>query len=303
MEKDYILVIGSLNYDIIFSCSRLPKKGETFLADHATMCAGGKGANQAVQCAKLGVKTYMAGKVGKDNFGYFLKNNLQNYNVQKDFVFDSTKATGMGSIQALPDGSVYATISAGANDDLDQNFLLKVDHLIGNCSILLLQMEIPIPILEKIINTASKYQIYIILNAAPAKKIDSNILKKVNTLVVNEEEASFYSKQEVSSFSSAKAAGDKLLQQVKESVIITLGKKGSLLVNSSGYSIFETNVLTKAVETTGAGDSYIGAFAVAKYYQYSDEKACTFANKVSQITVTRIGAQISMPTIAEISID
>lgn len=302
MAERSIVVVGSLNYDLVFKVPRMPNKGETLTADSLTMCGGGKGANQAVQCAKLGVKTYMAGKVGKDSMGQTLVANLSGYGVNVNNVMVSTAhSTGMAAVNALPNGNVYATISTGANFDIDCSFIDDIDGLLRSCSAVILQMEIPMPVVEEVLCRAKQYGVYSVLNAAPAKPISPTSLKQVDCLVVNESEASFYTGEEITDLASAKSHAYKLVSATGGTVIITLGVNGSLLCNHNGQTHFAADKSVVAVETTGAGDSYIGAFAVKKVQGASDEEACRFASEVANITVTRIGAQESMPTLDDMS--
>lgn len=300
MNNGYITVVGSLNYDILFKQERLAQKGETYTADSVSFCGGGKGANQAVQCAKLGVKTYMVGKVGKDHFGEFLRGSLQTYGVDTAYVSESALNTGVAEVNVLADGSVFATISTGANFDIAVEDIDALEDLICGSKVLILQMEIPVPVVEHIINKASAHGVYIVLNAAPAKPITDQALKLVDCLVVNETEASFYAQTTICDVASAREHYGKLLCKVKQTLIITLGKHGSLLCSAEGCTLFEADSSVKVIETTGAGDSYIGGFAYQKYLGHTDEDACCFASAVANITVTKIGAQPAMPYLEEI---
>lgn len=300
MNNGYITVVGSLNYDILFKQERLAQKGETYTADSVSFCGGGKGANQAVQCAKLGVKTYMVGKVGNDHFGEFLRDSLQTYGVDITHVGESTLNTGVAEVNVLADGSVFATISTGANFDIANEDIDALDDLICGSKVLILQMEIPVPVVEYLINKASAHGVYILLNAAPAKAIAEQALQLVDCLVVNETEASFYAQTPICDVASAREHYGKLLCKVKQTLIITLGKHGSLLCSAQGCTLFEADKTVKVIETTGAGDSYIGGFAYQKYLGNTDEEACRFASTVANVTVTKIGAQPAMPYLEEI---
>lgn len=299
MSDSYITVIGSLNYDILMKQKRLPIIGETYVADSVSYEGGGKGANQAVQCAKLGVPTYLIGKVGKDNFGDILIDKLVEYGVKTDYVDRSNKDTGIGVVHVLEDGTVYPTIITGANYDIEIEDVNKLKDIIINSKIIILQMEIPIHVVEYIIAIAKEQDVYIILNAAPAKEINQDVLKKVDCLIVNEAEASFYSGEEIYDEQSARQFGHKLSQLTKGIVIITLGSKGSLLCANNEFA-FIPAVIVQAIETTGAGDSYTGAFAYCKFKGINDIEACEFAAKVSAITVTKVGAQGAMPYLDEL---
>lgn len=300
MKEKKAVIIGSLNYDIILKQKRLPKIGETFVADSITMCGGGKGANQAVQLSKLGGKAFMAGCVGNDKFGEELLSNLQKHNVNTDNVKLSEKNnTGMGIVNVFDDGKLIATITRGANYDITNSDIDKIKNEIISAQIIILQMEIPIEVIEYVINLASKHDVYIILNAAPACEIKEEVLSKVNCLVVNETEASFYLNKEINDVKSSIENCEELYGKIKDLIIITLGENGSLLYDGKEKLHIKARK-AEVTETTGAGDSFIGAFAYKLLNDSSYQEAAEFASLVSSITVTKIGAQDSMPTYEEV---
>lgn len=300
MKEKKAVIIGSLNYDIILKQKRLPKIGETFVADSITMCGGGKGANQAVQLSKLGGKAFMAGCVGNDKFGEELLSNLQKHNVNTDNVKLSEKNnTGMGIVNVFDDGKLIATITRGANYDITNSDIDKIKNEIISAQIIILQMEIPIEVIEYVINLASKHDVYIILNAAPACDIKEEVLSKVNCLVVNETEASFYLNKEINDVKSSIENCEELYGKIKDLLIITLGENGSLLYDGKEKLHIKARK-AEVTETTGAGDSFIGAFAYKLLNDSSYQEAAEFASLVSSITVTKIGAQDSMPTYEEV---
>ena len=301
MKEKKAVIIGSLNYDIILKQKRLPKIGETFVADSITMCGGGKGANQAVQLSKLGGKTLMVGCIGNDKFGDELLLNLQKYNVNTDYVkISKESSTGMGIVNVFDDGKLIATITRGANYDITNSDVDKIKSEIISAKLIILQMEIPIDIVEYIINLASKHNTYIILNAAPAYEIREEVLAKVNCLVVNETEASFYLNKEINNFKSSEENCEELYKKIKDLLIITLGENGSLLYDGKEKLHIKAKKV-KVVETTGAGDSFIGAFAYKLLNDLPYKEAAEFASLVSAVTVTKVGAQDSMPTYEEVN--
>ena len=300
MPNGYISVIGSLNYDILMKQSRLPLEGETYTADSVSFEGGGKGANQAVQCAKLGVLAYMIGKVGSDNFGDILLEKLTQYGVNTDYIERSKKDTGLGVVHVLEDGSVYASIITGANYDITIEDTDRTEDIIYNSKMIILQMEIPTEVVEHIIYKAKERGVYTILNAAPAKEISKEVLKLVDCFVVNETEASFYAEEEINDKDTAIQYAHKLTDLTDGTVIITLGSNGSLLCHQDTCVTIPSEKVEHVVESTGAGDSYIGAFAYYKFLGKSDEEACRFAAKVSAITVTKVGAQGAMPYLKEL---
>lgn len=299
--REYICVVGSLNYDIIVKQKRLPFLGETFTAESIHYSGGGKGANQAVQCAKLGLDTLMVGKVGEDAFGDTLIENLKGYGVDCTQVSRSAEPTGVGIVHALEDGSVYASIVPGANFDITNNEIEAIDSLIINSRLIILQLEIPVEVVEYIISKAKQAHVYTILNAAPAKEVDRRILKMVDCLIVNETEASFYTGVDIDDFSMLTEQEEALQKLTEGTVIVTLGAKGSALLGDKGIIPIAPVKVTDVAESTGAGDSYIGAFAYGKCKGMTDLEACHFAAGVSAVTVTKVGAQEAMPELAELT--
>ena len=299
-KRDYICVIGSLNYDIIMKQKRMPFLGETYTADSITYSGGGKGANQAVQCAKLGIDTIMVGKVGRDSFGDTLGEKLRDYGVDCSCIGRSSSPTGVGVVHALEDGTVYASIITGANFDITAREIDGLDELVRNSRIIILQLEIPTNVVEHIIRKAKQYHVYTILNAAPAKELDREVLKLVDCLIVNETEASFYAGVDITDGEMVRAHADRLSQLTEGTVIVTLGSKGSMLLGKEETVSIEPVKVEHVTESTGAGDSYIGAFAYGKYKGMTDRRACCFAARAASVTVTKIGAQEAMPCLNEI---
>ena len=205
--KNKITVIGSLNYDVILKVDRLPYKGETMAVDNSTFSAGGKGANQAVQTAKLKTPTYMVGCVGTDASADFLVCTAKQYGVDTRFIRKVEGSSGMGIIHALEDGSVYASIVRGANFQIKKEDIDKAMPALKESKVCILQNEIPVPMIEYGIDKAKEAGCIVVLNGAPAIELPDEYLAKVDILVVNEVEASFYCKETVDSVDKAKEAG------------------------------------------------------------------------------------------------
>lgn len=299
MQKDSILVVGSSNYDMILKQIQFPQTGETILADSLDVCGGGKGANQAVQCAKLGIKTHFLGSIGDDGNGNYLHNELKKYNVLVDNLKISSLPTGVGIVNCLHNGEVRATVFPGANNDILPSDLELHEELFKNAKILILQLEIPLDSVYKAIELGEKHNCFIILNGAPAKELSLFYLSKVDCFVLNETEASFYLKDNFIDKAEFIENGLKLLSLVKKMCIVTLGKDGSIIITDERIDYIEPNVVN-AIETTGAGDSYIGAFASQLFKGKDFKECCEFATKASSYTVQHIGAQSSMPTMNDI---
>lgn len=294
-----ITVIGSLNYDVILKIPRLPFKGETLTANGATFSAGGKGANQAVQAVKLKTPTYMVGCVGTDASADFLVNTAKEYGVNVDYIRKVPGSSGMGVINAVEDGSVYACIVRGANFEVTKEDVDNAMPILKESGVCILQNEIPVEIIAYAIDKAKEAGCTVVLNAAPAIELPEECLSKVDILVVNEVEAEFYCHEKIDSVEKAKTEIKKMAEKYNNNVIFTLGKDGAVAYEN-GTIEFIPAMKVDAIETTGAGDSYIGAVSHSIIEGKSLIEACKFATKCSAITVCRMGAQPSMPTLEDV---
>ena len=294
-----ITVIGSLNYDVILKIPRLPFKGETLTANGAAFSAGGKGANQAVQAAKLKTPTYMVGCVGTDASADFLVNTAKEYGVNVDYIRKVPGSSGMGVINAVEDGSVYACIVRGANFEVTKEDVDNAMPILKESGVCILQNEIPVEINAYAIDKAKEAGCIVVLNAAPAIELPEECLSKVDILVVNEVEAEFYCHEKIDSVEKAKTEIKKMAEKYNNNVIFTLGKDGAVAYEN-GTIEFIPAMKVDAIETTGAGDSYIGAVSHSIIEGKSLIEACKFATKCSAITVCRMGAQPSMPTLEDV---
>ncbi len=294
-----ITVIGSLNYDVILKIPRLPFKGETLTANGAAFSAGGKGANQAVQAAKLKTPTYMVGCVGTDASADFLVNTAKEYGVNVDYIRKVPGSSGMGVINAVEDGSVYACIVRGANFEVTKEDVDNAMPILKESGVCILQNEIPVEIIAYAIDKAKEAGCIVVLNAAPAIELPEECLSKVDILVVNEVEAEFYCHEKIDSVEKAKTEIKKMAEKYNNNIIFTLGKDGAVAYEN-GTIEFIPAMKVDAIETTGAGDSYIGAVSHSIIEGKSLIEACKFATKCSAITVCRMGAQPSMPTLEDV---
>lgn len=295
-----IVVIGSLNFDIILEQQRLPRLGETYHVDRVTTGGGGKGANQAVQAAKLGVPTLMIGALGRDMYGEYIAANLERAGVDTSRILWTSEPTGLGVNNVLSDGSVFGNIVRGANYALNEDHLLAVEGEIARSSLAIFQMEIPVPVTEFGVELAKKHGCFVLLNAAPALPISEQAFRLVDCLIVNETEASFYAGRQVESLADALSACAVLQAKVGGMVIITLGAAGSVLYNGK-EGVFVPARRVPAVDTTGAGDSYVGVFAAKLLEGISPEQAAVWATLAASLTVTQPGAQPAMPSASQLA--
>ncbi|PAF39208.1 hypothetical protein CHH58_00710 [Terribacillus saccharophilus] len=294
-----VAVIGSLNYDIIVKQQRMPHKGETFIADTLIQGPGGKGANQAAQCAKLGLPTMMIGKVGQDRFGDALVGSLTAIGVDTSHI-KRIGSTGLGVVNVMPDGDYYSSIIKGANELITIQDIDEIMEELKEAAFIILQQEIPQRVTEYVIERFKDSEIQIVLNNAPARTIPTDVLQFVDLLIVNESEAAYMTGKPVTTVSEAEDIGKKLQKITGNTVIVTLGKEGSIAVSNEGSSYFPAKKV-KAVDATGAGDSFIGALVYGLSESLSLEECMKFATEVSAKTVMQEGGQDSFPTKAEMS--
>jgi len=295
-----LLVIGSSNMDLVISLPRIPAIGETVLGGKSNMVFGGKGANQAVAAIRAGCDTLFITKVGNDLFGKNMKNHFKNEGFRTDLILtDANEPTGIAQIFVSEKGENSIAVAPGANMKLLPVDIEPFVDLIKNSKVVLLQLETPIETVAYIADIAYKNKVKLILNPAPAQKLSEDLLKKIWLISPNESEASLLTGIEVTDTVSAAKAAQRLLEMGVENVIVTMGENGSLLFDNNGSEHFEA-FKEKAVDTTAAGDVFNGTLAVAITNQKSIPEAIRFASAAAAISVTREGAQPSVPTLAEI---
>lgn len=300
MNKEGVLVVGSANMDLVVKCSRFPLPGETIFGNKFQMFPGGKGANQAVCCAKLGMKTYFIGKMGNDELGKRLSDSMENDGVDLTYLMtDKSEHTGTALITVDLNGQNQIIVISGSNMKLSPSDIRKNKNTFSEIKVVLTQLEIPIDtVIETAILSKDNGAIFI-LNPAPACEIPDEIYPLVDYLTPNETELQMLSCMVVSDIGSAEKAAKMLIEKGAQNVIITLGEKGALLVNKNHTELYSTQKVA-VVDTTAAGDSFNGALAYSLANNVELADAICFANKVASISVTRMGAQSSMPVLAEI---
>lgn len=299
MNRSSILVIGSLNYDMFLHVQRMPVIGETYPADGLNISGGGKGANQAVQCTKLGLKTYMAGSVGDDSMGAYLRASVERYGVDTTYLRTSSEPSGMASVYVFPDAKVCAAIVRGANFDFTREDIDALVPVMQEAFAVVLQLEIPLDIIAYIAEKAHEAGSKVILNAAPAHPLADETLKLCDVFMANEVEATFYTGRSIVTEEDAKASIGAFCEKYGFDAIFTLGEKGAVGC-SNGEVRHIPCVKTKAVETTGAGDSFAGGFIKGIHAGLDFWQAANFAAHCSAVTVANIGGQDSMPTLAQV---
>jgi ribokinase len=298
--KKVIVVIGSSNTDLVIQTEKFPQPGETVIGGEFSTFAGGKGANQAVAASRLGGDVFFIARVGNDGFGEesikgFLKDNIHTKCVFKD----DNYPTGVASIVIDEHGQNTIVVAPGANNQLSVADIDKSMDSIEKASIVLIQLEIPMDTVRHVLNKLSDLGKKVILNPAPAQKIEDILYSKIYLITPNETEASLLSDVKVNSIKAASNAADVFINKGVENVIITMGEKGAFFKNAKEQFHIPANKVN-VKDTTAAGDIFNGALAVALAEGRNWKEAILFANAASAIGVGRLGAQASVPYRKEI---
>jgi len=288
-----ILVIGSLNADLVVRAPHFPQPGETISGDDLHIIPGGKGANQAVAASRQGASVAMLGRVGKDSFGPFLLESLKSDSVDTTHVQIDDAATGTAIIVVDANGQNSIVLSAGANGKVTPADVERASAL--NPSLILLQLEIPMLTVLHAAQYAKRNGIRVILNPAPAGPLPDELISLTDFIVPNETELSLLTGFEVKDIPSAEQAAKVLLQRGAGNVIVTLGSKGALVVSSNQVTHVDAHKVN-VIDTTAAGDAFIGGFASALLRGVEIEEAVKYANACGALAATKFGAQPSLPT-------
>lgn len=287
--------------DMVVSCDQFPRPGETVFANEFGMYPGGKGANQAVACAKLGGNVRFLGKMGRDLFREKLTESLRQDGVRLDHLLTDAQApTGIALITVNGDGENEIIVVSGSNMKLSPADVDARDEAFAGAQVVLLQLEVPLATVQRAAERARAHGAMVILNPAPAQPLPRALLEQVDLLTPNETEAELLTGVPVVDEASAEAAARGLLEQGVRHVIVTLGDKGALSVSPDGSRLFPARPV-RAVDTTAAGDAFNGALAYALAHEQALDEAIPFANTVAAFAVTRKGAQTSMPAADQLS--
>lgn len=300
MKKEGVLVVGSANMDLVVTSERFPNPGETVFGKNFAMFPGGKGANQAVSCAKLGGLTYFLGKMGNDEFQSSLKRSLNESGVNiSDVLIEDGAQTGVALISVDGSGENEIIVISGTNMRFTTNDLLQKQEYFSKVKVVLSQLEIPLQTVTLAAQLAKQNDAIFILNPAPAAQLSDELFSLVDFLTPNESELEILTNIKIVDECSAEKAAKVLLEKGVNNVLVTLGEKGSLLVNCNSVKHFDS-CKVKAIDTTAAGDSFNGALAYSLSIGKSIEDAIHFASYAAAVSVTRMGAQTSMPTLKEV---
>lgn len=289
-----ITVLGSLHMDLITKTERIPRLGETVWGGEFIMSPGGKGMNQAVAASRLGGKVEFVGSVGNDYFGSMLQERLEEERIGTTHLKISKQPTGTASIIVDSEGDNIIAVAPGADKALTLGDLEQIDELLEKSSVFLAQLEMPDEIVMKGLEKASKAGVKTIVNLAPARELPNKFLKMVDVLVLNDLEL-----KDLAGGNSVEEAAQKVIEQGPQAVVVTLGKKGSMLVSEQGI-INVPGIEVKAVDTTGAGDAFCGGLAASLHSGETLEEAVRSGNLAGALSTTKVGAQEALPTREEV---
>ncbi len=296
-----VVVVGSLNMDLVMRTPRVPVGGETMHGHEFSTLPGGKGANQAVACARLGARVSMIGQVGNDGFGSTLRDGLAADGIDVGGVRQTTAVgTGVAMILVEDIGQNRIVLAAGANGALTSADLDVHAALIEGAAMLVLQLEVPMPVVQRAIEIAHAAGVPVLLNPGPAVPLPEAIWTQIDILVPNESEATLLSGVEVTDAPSAYAAAHVFRQRGVKCVLITLGANGVAVVDDGGERHLPAHVV-KAVDTTAAGDTFIGGISAGLVEGMPIDDAVALGQRASALCVTRHGAQPSIPYRREIA--
>lgn len=294
-----IVVVGSSNTDMVVCSEKLPRPGETLVGGEFIMAGGGKGANQAVAAARMGHNVKFVAALGNDVFGDEALRAYNEYGIDTSCVVRKETPSGIALIMVDNTGQNCISVALGANLELTLSDVMPVLDTVEEGDIVLLQLEVPIPTVEAVVDVAAAKGARVVLNPAPAAMVSESTLSKLYLITPNQTEAETLTGIAVNDESSARAAAAALREKGVSKVVITLGSLGALLDDGQVCEVVPAKRV-KAVDATAAGDVYNGALCAALAEGCTLREAMEFATKASAISVTRVGAQPSIPTREEV---
>jgi len=299
-DKPKIIVVGSSNMDLVVKSPRIPAVGETILGGNFIMTPGGKGANQAVAAAKLGAQVFFIAKLGDDMFGTQSLANFKKEGVSTKYVVQTKETpSGVALIMVDEKGNNSIVVAPGANQKLSPEDVRKAQSDIASSGAVVAQLEVPAETVELAAELSNGFKVPFILDPAPAQKLSPELLEMVDVLTPNETEAQILTDIAVTDEDSAHTAAKKLLGSGVKAVILTMGAKGFLLATKNQTESIPA-IKVDAVDATAAGDAFTGALAFGLAQGQELFEAALFANCVAALSVTKMGAQSSLPARQEV---
>ncbi|MGD0521592.1 MAG: ribokinase [Terracidiphilus sp.] len=291
-----IVVVGSINMDLVARCNQIPRPGQSLIGTGFDTTPGGKGANQAVAAARLGYPVQMVGMVGEDVFGKALLDNLTAAGVGTAAVERVAGPSGVATILVAENGENSIVVVPGANGKVDPAYVDSQAALIRSAGMVLCQLELPLETLSRVVELCADACVTLMLDPAPAAPLPGEIWRQVAWFTPNETEAAFYLDNE----SKPEDAAKQLLARGLRGVALKRGGEGAYVAVAGGKAAWVRPFHVQAVDTVGAGDCFNGAFAVALLEGKDPWAAARFASAAAAISVTRKGAQASMPARNEV---
>jgi ribokinase len=291
-----ILILGSCNVDFVFHIPRFPRPGETILAESQGTFFGGKGANQAMSSKRLGGNVDFVARVGNDPFGKSYRRHLIRNGLDQKLILQDGKApTGMAVIELTPQGENRIVVFPGANGSLSAKDLKRLHACWKGVEVFATQLETPLPTVEKGLRLAKEEGAFTLLNPSPPAQLSSGLLSCVDFIVPNEIEAQSLAGIKWRDDRDLRKMAERLLKLGAKNVVITLGPKGLYFKNRSD-ELRMNAYRVKAIDSTAAGDAFLGALATALAEKKPTQEALKFANAAGALTTTKLGAQPSLPS-------
>jgi ribokinase len=295
-----VVVVGSFVMDLVVWADRRPVKGESILGDDFAMFPGGKGANQAVAAARLGADVAMIGRLGQDAFGDMFLQVLSEERINSEYVVrDSSEGTGVGTPVIDSDGDNSIIMIPRANKRLSIEDINKASKALEQCDVLLLQLEVPVEASIRAAEIAHKAHAKVILDPAPARNIPEELFPLIDIIMPNEVEFQMLTGNSADTLESVKKGAGILMDKGIEIIIVTVGPRGAFVVEEGHARQVPAWPVDKVVDTTGAGDAFAGAFAVALAGGMDISDSVDLAVKAGAYSVTKAGAIPSMPSPSE----
>jgi ribokinase len=296
LMSNKIAILGSINVDTTYHVERFPQPGETISAISKSSAPGGKGANQAVAAARSGAKTYFVGKVGDDNEGKFMLEALKEEHVDTDcIVIDKVHGTGTAMVTLDVNGQNHIMVYGGANQALLKEDLENTDKVLDSADFLISQFETPQDVTAAAFKEAKNHGVITFLNPAPAHEIDPEVLKYTDIIAPNETESAILTGIKLNGEDSMLKTAEYFADKGVDNLLITLGSRGVFYSTPNGHGLVPA-FKVKAVDTTAAGDTFVGAMASQLHTNLDNiEEALVYGQRASSLTVQKMGAMPSIP--------